>query len=148
MAFSMTIMADGLTETIGNMERLRDQQPNTESFFRDACVPELRRLFRAVFDGQLGGWRPLKASTRQQKVEDGYPARPNIRTGEYRDRCIQLRGMTITRYRLQIISPVRYAAFLEFGTRTSPARPVFRRVATEMRKEIANLYTDWARSRS
>ena len=147
MAFSMTIQTQGLEQTIQNLQQLANEQPNVGPFLSNVCVPALQRLFRSAFDGGLGGWRPLKRSTRKQKAEDGYPTTPNVRTRHYRNECIRLAGMTISGYNLRIVSPVPYAAFLEFGTRTSPARPVFSRVAREMRKEIGPLYQAWARGR-
>lgn len=138
---SGTIDVKGIDAAIKAISDVAKRVGDHRPFFERSVVPELKRINKKCFDSAgHGQWPPLALSTIQQKVEKGYPRAPLVRTGRYRNACINLEGMRISRNKLEIRSPIRYAIYHEQGTKNIPRRQQFKLVADEMRRRIAELY--------
>ena len=139
MPITGSIKETGIKQTIANLTNIRNTVTNHTDFLEDVCVPELKKYFAACFKSGHG-WRPLKRDTVLQKAKHGFPAKPLIRSGYYRDTAVKLQQLRIRTNKLEITCIVPYAVYLEYGTRNMPARQVFKPVADMMQSRIVRLY--------
>lgn len=144
MSLNITITETGIDQTIKDWTALARRLGDHRDFLRSEVVPELRKEFSKVFTSRgYGTWKPLAQSTIKEKQSKGYPPDPLIRTGYYKRTSERLRGMSIRRNVLEIRSPVRYAAYHEYGTRRIPQRSVFCSVAQRIEPRLAELYRNY-----
>ena len=142
------ITITGVDRVIKALQGVRSELGSHQDFLRQECVPELEKGFRRCFQTRgYGRWVALDRDTVLEKMEEGYQTAPLVRTGNYQRMCERLAGLTISRNRLEIRSPVRYAPYMEYGTREIPARPVFCFVAEEFSRNINQFYFTYARRR-
>ena len=147
MPINASITATGITETIKNLSMIAEKVGNHTEFLEDVCVSELRDLFQHCFRGGHREWQPLDRATILQKLKEGFPTTPLVRTGYYRNSSVRLRGMSIRRNKLELRSPVQYAGYQEYGTRHIPRRPVFGIVTEQLQRRIVRLYRIYAQRR-
>lgn len=146
MPFSIQITTSGIDKTIGALKTAAMGLRDHRGFLKEEVQPLLKKEFTDVFRSRgYRKWRPLAASTLREKAEAGYPSAPLVRTRNYSRQSAQLRGMSIRRNVLEIVSPIPYAKYHEFGTRRIPARPVFISVADRIRNRLPDLYVAYAR---
>ena len=150
MAITLTITETGLQETIKFLETERDNfkfYRSHNQFLRTIIEPWLRQQFSDVFSTSgFNNWAPLDEDTLAQKRKTGRGNQILINTRRYRRACENLDGMKLRRNVLEIVSPIPYAKYLELGTRDIPARPVFKKVADKLRRNIKGLYQEYRAS--
>ena len=144
MQFSISVT--GIDETIKNLQNVARGLADHRDFLRIEVFPELKRIFREVFSTRgFGDWPPLAASTLAERRRRGFGTRPLIRTGDYLRNSTGLHGLRLRRNILEIVSPVKYARYHEYGTRRIPERPVFKLVVNRIRPELPKLYRKFRR---
>ena len=108
---------------------------NLEEFFRDMAVPELKKIFRRVFDREgavdpFSRWDPLSVRYARQKARRYPGTKINERTGQYKRSLTERPYVAIKRNQLVYGSRVRHGIYVERGSRSQrrPPRSVFERV--------------------
>ena len=148
MPLRMSISVTGIRETRAELRKVAMELGNHNEFLKDYVEPALRNTFRYAFQSHgYRRWQPLAASTVRSKTRQGYPATPLVRTGRYRRSATKLEGLRIRPNVIEVDSPIRYAGYLEYGTRNMPARPVFSTVTERIRRRLPELYRKYARER-
>ena len=139
MPIRLSINATGIPEAIKTLKDLekRVQPRSHQEFLREIVAPELSKEFTRIFDSGHPSWPPLAPSTIAEKARLGYPLRPNVRTGAFRNASRNLHGMQISGNTLKMISTIYYSRY------TEPVRPVYKIVADRIRRRIKRLYNKY-----
>ena len=136
-----TINEQGLNKTIKFLENYRKTFRDYTDFLEEEVEPELKDQFEKCFKTKgFRKWHQLAESTKKIKAAKGLSPDILVATGRYRKACIDLKGKTLSRNNLKIVSPVDYAQYSEFGRRP---REVFKLVADRMRRKIRKLYREY-----
>ena len=149
MSIGLNISVTGIDQAIASITEVAQRIDNHSDFLRNEVEPELKNVFRDIFRSQGNRrWPQLKRSTIQQKTKKGYPSTPLVRTGNYRRQTESLNGLRITKEYLEVISPVPYARYLEYGTRHMEKREVFATAARTMRRRLPRMYEAYHQRRT
>lgn len=141
-----TIKERGLDLTIAALATYRGRFRDYNDFLVREIEPELKDQFTKCFNTKgFGKWAQLDADTIEAKSKGGRVVTPLIDTGRYRRACENLKGKTLGKNSIKIVSPISYAIFHEFGTKDIPPRPVFELVANRMRRKVRKLYREYNR---
>ena len=144
MPLKGNISVSGINNAINTLRSLPSFDDDHSDFLQNEIEPWLRREFRRCFETDgYGTWRNLDADTLESRRDRGLGSEPLEVSGRYRRACEQLAGKRLRKDYLEIRSPIPYARYLEFGTRTAPARPVFILVAERLREKIERLYVSY-----
>ena len=139
-----TIKERGLDLTIAALATYQGKFRDYNDFLVGVVEPELKEQFTKCFKTKgFGKWAPLDADTRDYKSKRGKRLLPLVDSGRYRKACEDLKGKTLGKNNLKIVSPIGYAVFHEYGTGEIPARPVFKLVADRMQRKMRKLYREY-----
>jgi phage gpG-like protein len=134
----LDVEVKGMSKAVARIERLGQRAGDVRPVAHEVADVVARSNQRR-FDSRGGGsWPPLSEDRQAQKAKAGQPAQPNVATGRLRHSLTEQPKVEATTDEIKIGSDVPYAPFVNYGTRTMPARK-----PTELRpsekREVADI---------